>query len=109
MEGLQRKPGQGIDLRTFGVVAIKRASEVLWDEDKQMWFVKFFDLPDHLSHTGVLTLGLWQTAAGTEYPVTADMIIPSEDGFVLFYGDYDSAVKAEISALDGLRIQGLLH
>lgn len=109
MEGLQRKPGQGIDLRKFGVVAIERASEVLWDEENQKWFVKFFHLPKNLSSTGILTLGLWRQAVGSEYPVTASMIQPSETGFVLLYDDYEIAVKAEISTLDGLRIQGQLH
>ena len=40
MSGLQVKPGKGLDLRQFGRAEIERASEVLWDSDRQGWIVE---------------------------------------------------------------------
>src|SRR5690348_14907193 len=78
MQGLQVKPGQGLDLRQFGDAKIVRASEIAWDEEHQAWFVdvlqeagrgpitfaKFADAtdPDHGGDTVGVTLWLNRTA-----------------------------------------------
>jgi hypothetical protein len=113
MGGLQRKPGQGIDLRQFGLAEIKRASLVEWDETEQAWFIDV--LQD--AGKGVVTLNGWLSAIGATYgsspPITLCDIAPSTitdarldwDKPILF-GEYDDAVKVEIAYLDALRLRG---
>lgn len=101
VSGLQVKPGKGFDLRCLGNATITRASEVLWDEGRQLWFVEVRDgrwsgrqIDQWLmEHAGVAGL-----PAGCER--RPDNLIMARE--------YDDAVKLEIAVLDGLRYRGLL-
>ena len=103
MSGLQRKPGQGIDLRQFGNADIKRASLIEWDTDEQRWFV------DVLQEAGfgLLTPKKWQDA-GLRFEAVACEFVTG-DGFItepMLFREYDEAVLAEIMYLDALRLAG---
>ena len=93
ISGLQRKPGQGIDLRQFGMAEIKRASEIEWIESKQQWAVRclrgrYAGLFIALIHNGDDVLSI----LASDHPV-------------FLYNDYDTAVAHEIEALDYVRVK----
>ena len=90
ISGLQVKPGKGLDLRQFGRAVIKRASEIVWDEQQQKWFVKIL--------TGryggkVLFWSMLHRAGFSE----SRKLAPA------YFTDYDDAVKAEIAFLNHVR------
>lgn len=104
ISGLQRKPGQGVDLRQFGSAQIKRASEIEWQEGRQRWAVRFLSGP----YTGkLLNIGIAEEA-GVSWVTTlaADLVLADHEGNTLMWVDYDHAVKAEIAVLDALRVAG---
>ena len=113
LQGLQHKPGKGLDLRQFGPAHIVRATEVLWHETDQGWFVEFRSGP----LTGELLDAGHVKAAGMDYesppfPVKQNVYAAfgrnaAEDEPVLLFAEYDDAVKAEIAVLDGLRLNGV--
>jgi len=105
MSGLQRKPGQGIDLRRFGRAKISRASLIEWDEAEQAWFINV------TQEVGRGRVSVWDYAQTDARMPIADFV-PSvrtekyqPDGLLLF-DEYEDAVKAEIAYLDALRKQG---
>lgn len=120
MSGLQRKPGQGIDLRQFGKADIKRASLIEWDEDAQMWFIDVlqdagkgkvnlakikaaFEVDDQGAINKVAEI----TGRDTAHTRSAYFDCPSDDEHILFvFDDYDDAVKVEVAYLDALRLRG---
>ena len=93
IQGLQVKPGKGLDLRKFGAADIVRASEVVFHPGRQQWFVQ-------LRLTGCepsLCVSLLAVARG----------VPGvEDGAndVAYFDEYDDAVQGEIDALNYLRL-----
>lgn len=98
--GLQRKPGQGLDLRQFGKATIERASEIVWAEGSQKWFVSVLTGP----FAGrFLSDSLWHDHVCDLIPAEATV----EFGKLMF-DEYDDAVRAEIEFLDGLRMAGRL-
>ena len=114
LQGLQHKPGKGLDLRQFGTARIERASEVLWHEESQSWVVEF--------RSGVLkgeTLDQGHLMAagidGDQPPFKVKGIawtafersVGEGDQGVLLFEDYDQGVAAEIAVLDGLRLNGI--
>lgn len=114
MQGLQVKPGQGLDLTKFGKATVIRASEIVWDEDAQAWFV------DVLQEAGRGPVTFNRFADGalgadaqstSDVTVTLNRIAPSgwsgEDNEPLLFISYDEAVRAEVAYLDGLRLQGV--
>lgn len=106
MSGLQRKNGQGLDLRKFGHAKIERVSEISWSENHQRWTIKVLG---SRSFSGVLTAQCFH-AAGVEVPETAcaeDVGVFSDAPCeLLLFEDYDDAVKAEVAYLDALRVRG---
>ena len=99
LSGLERKRGQGIDLKMFGQAEVVRASHIVWREGTEItrgWIVEFLKgpraeslmVPADLEGTGLL----------------ADRR-DATDGAALF-DDYDDAVKAEIAVLDRDRLRG---
>lgn len=106
MSGLQRKKGQGLDLRQFGHANIERVSEISWDVRRQRWYVEVLG---HHSFSGVLTAQCFH-AAGVEVPETTcaeDVSVFSDAPCeLLTFEDYDDAVKAEVAYLDALRVRG---
>jgi hypothetical protein len=88
------KPGKGLDLRTFGVAEIKRASEIVFHPGTQKWFVEFREEP----MTGQpLTVSLLADARGC--PGVGD-----EPDAVAYFDEYDQAVAGEIDTLNFLRL-----
>lgn len=100
ISGLQRKPGQGMDLRQFGKAQIVRASEIVWDEAVQHWFVDVLQE----AGKGPLTTTKWREAGLPAFPVGANCGL--EAGSTYYFKEYDEAVAAEIAYLDALRLTG---
>lgn len=102
ISGLQRKPGQGIDLREFGHAEITRASEIVWSEIEQLWTV----VPLQGRYAGIaMSRDDWE--AWVSWP-PAGLTRTAHATNTLLFAEYDDAVKAEIAFLDALRIAGLL-
>ena len=96
VSGLQRKEGEGLDLRKLGHASIKRASEVLWDEVQQKWSVK-------------ITLGKYAGKYITktmQYAISCRTCFIDEDfeETAMLFNEYDEAVSAEIMVLDHIRM-----
>lgn len=113
VSGLQRKPGQGFDLRCLGKATITRASEIVWSEDHQMWYVvpvgeKFTDMLSWrkaFDSAAASLAGLERLPAGCQYVrVAAENVVAD----VVMAKEYDDAVAFEIAVLDGLRLKGKL-
>lgn len=104
--GLQRR--DGLDLTTLGEADIVRASEVIWDKEKQKWFVEFRSAKEETGFTHV-SVKLGCNAAG-------NLPIKNLDKFrqwcnaepLMYFDTYEQGVKAEILCLDYLRLQGVL-
>ena len=95
VSGLQRKPGEGLDLRILGHASIVRASEVLWDEAEQKWFVKILIG----KYAGKCITGSAMYAVGhRDYISASDFAKPPK-----LFTEYDTAVKAEVMVLDHIR------
>jgi hypothetical protein len=106
ISGLQRKPGQGFDLRTMGHAQIRRASEVIWDDMCQRWYVAILEPPFRgrtLDRHVCRDSGVNLTSVMPESALEWDRA-----GCAMFF-EYDDAVKAEIAVLDGLRVRGKLQ
>lgn len=99
VSGLQRK-GQWFDLRTLGKAKIDRVSDILWSEEKQAWFVKFLNLTCGGSVLNLLTYQNYYDAYFGDEPNLKE---PSE---VLYFKEYEDAVKVEIQVLDYLKMKG---
>jgi hypothetical protein len=113
MSGLQRKPGQGLDLRQFGKADIKRASLIEWDAERQAWFIDVLQEAGR----GKLTFSAFRNSQPESWradragdKLTA--LAPSgwardhNGDDVLLFAEYDEAVKVEIAYLDALRLKG---
>lgn len=108
MSGLQRKPKQGVDLRQFGHAEIRRASEIVWDDMEQAWFVTILRGPSagenitpfHCDDAGLGTNDILALAPSAK--------IPTKMGMRIWFAEYDEAVKVEIAVLDGMRLKGVL-
>ena len=99
LSGLERKRGQGIDLKSFGKASVERASHIVWregDDADRGWIVEFLRGPRE--STVLVPADLDGTG------LTADGSHP-EDGAALFE-DYDAAVRCEIAVLDRDRLSG---
>jgi hypothetical protein len=134
MQGLQVKSGQGLDLRQFGDAKIVRASEIVFDDDKQAWKVDVLQEAGR----GVVTFQRFKEALGVKYNNETVIHINAASGSsyvalgfntdkrpggllanewtideygdgdgVLYFEDYNAAVGVEIAYLDGLRKQGV--
>ena len=112
MSGLQRKQGQGLDLRQFGYARIKRTSLIQWHEERQRWFIEIlsYDVRRGLGyHDGgvlILTIELWREYTSRAMSPTNSNHMQGLDTYV-FFEDYDDAVRAEIEFLDALRLRGV--
>lgn len=99
VEGLQRKPGQGLDLRVLGTADIRRVSEIEFNCTTQKWFVH-------------VLLGRWAGAVlGTSHFMNHVKTIPEGgsadwDAGTVEFDDYDKAVAAEVAFLDAVRLKG---
>ena len=86
----------GPDLSVMGRQAIKRASDIVWLEDRQKWAVKPLLGP----LKGLVTKEqVMRATRGENVPVNSR-------GDVAVFDTYEDAVQAEIVVLDALRLQG---
>jgi hypothetical protein len=136
VSGLQRKPGQGLNLQSLGTAQTVRASEIAWDEITQAWFIdvlqdagkgavtlRRFEMAtqpgetDGMGRASQVRLGFlcggdtgWGTADAEtgKWSDDADFATGWYDprGKLLFR-DYDAAVRVEIAFLDALRVRGI--
>lgn len=107
MEGLQVKPGKGVDLRQFGRANIQRASAIIWDEMEQKWFVQL--LCGRFSGC-CITKNLCFTY-GVEFSphvqcLTRESADATDDN--IYFEEYDEAVAAEIEFLNAARLKSLI-
>lgn len=134
VSGLQRKPGQGMNLQSLGHAQTVRASEIAWDETAQAWFVDV--LQD--AGKGPVTLRRFEMATqpgetdamGRATQTRLDFLCGGDAGWTcadedgtwsdaarfgadwddptgkLLFRDYDAAVRVEIAFLDALRVRG---
>jgi hypothetical protein len=126
MQGLQAKPGQGLDLRQFGDAKIIRASEIVWDEDHQAWKIDVLQAAGRGVVTIEKLLEGWGgrevfCLEGEDNPKIAKVIGHEISKHVqhrfymdagnsigpVYFSDYNDAVAIEIAYLDGLRKQGV--
>lgn len=102
ISGLQRKPGQGLDLTKLGRAEIKRASEIVWVEEHQQWMISILTG----QHAGkVVTHTLCEAHGFNPFRFVGDWSCQHEDDRIMF-PDYDDAVRGEIAFLDHLRVRG---
>ncbi|AHC30471.1 hypothetical protein CC53_gp054 [Rhizobium phage vB_RleS_L338C] len=109
MSGLQVKPGKGIDLTKLGKAHVVRASEILWHEEKQLWYVSLLNEERQMDGLfGTLTWDMW-TDAGLDHEQlpAATTFSVVRDNLAMFFPDYDRAVIAEIAYLDAMRLKGI--
>lgn len=100
VSGLQVKPGKGLDLRQFGKAQIERASEIVWDDTHQRWFVQVTKgkyIGRIISHTFCEEVGF------KRYGIDVSYYCGAPDNR-LVVEDYDEAVRLEIMVLDHIRI-----
>jgi hypothetical protein len=118
MSGLQVKPGQGIDLTSFGRAKVTRASEIVWSETHQKWFVDVLQEAGR----GPITKDAFEAAyltpeGGTTIDEELDFL--ADDGWqiapvegsglpegALLFTNYDQAVGVEVEYLNALRLKG---
>lgn len=100
VEGLLHKPGRGVDLREFGRADIRRVTEILWDGDLQLWYVKF--LVGRYAGK-VLSHAMYATTINDRAQVAAIGNVRAY-GDAVFFKEYDDAVDAEIQACNHIRL-----
>jgi hypothetical protein len=109
ISGLQRKPGQGLDLRTFGDSIIRRASDIRFDDSHQLWFVQVLqpvavEWLERRTGDSRVTMGMFMELSLRE-PKGLSRIAPPAG--TLYFSNYDDAVAAEVTFLDALRLIGI--
>lgn len=105
LSGLQHR--RGFDLRKLGEVSISRASEVLWDEDHQRWFVEFRDAGSLSGQCMTATVAFEALGAQWDFMLVSPATGLGADKRLLF-AEYDDAVHAEITVLNAMRLAGQL-
>tara|TARA_Y100000031_G_C8103111_1_gene329690 strand:- start:183 stop:560 length:378 start_codon:yes stop_codon:yes gene_type:complete len=109
ISGLQYKPKQGVDLRAFGKAVITRASEILWDDNKQKWYVEFREGSASILNGVKLTEFMAELRVGQPVRLVRDgELDEAYRSPVAYFDEYDEAVKAEIAYLNWARSAGLL-
>jgi hypothetical protein len=103
--GLQRKRGDGFDLRQMGKVDIRRASHIVWCAETQKWFIELLEGP----YAGLMvTHQIYSRALSGDGYTLKPRIENVGKWDELLFDDYDDAVRTEIAVLDGMRLRGWL-
>jgi len=119
VSGLQRKPGQGINLQKLGRAETVRASLIEWDVDHQKWWINVLQE----AGKGDVSFPLFREATDQttgevlaqlnricQFGHTSEIEIDETSGLCsrsrLMFDDYDDAVRVEIAYLDALRLKG---
>lgn len=111
VSGLQMKKGRGLDLRSLGKASIVRASEIVWNEDRQGWHVQIMDAPGMEAIKGVQVTAKMIDTAGlgdkANAMINADKAQrPADADTAVLFFDYEDAVEMEIAFLDAWRLRG---
>lgn len=97
ISGLDRKPGDGIDLKSFGRADVVRASAIEWyDGDERGYYVSFVSGPRNGQ-----VLGFDEAMSLSPIPPVSK----ADDGRAL-WNRYNDCVAAEIAVLDADRLNG---
>jgi hypothetical protein len=105
VSGLQRKRGDGLDLRQLGRADIKRASHIVWCAEAQRWFIDVLDGP----FAGcMITARMYENTLGERQASIARSTAHVGKWGELLFPDYEDAVAVEIEVLDGMRLRGWL-
>jgi hypothetical protein len=116
ISGLQVKPGRGFDLRQLGTASIKRASEIVWSETHQKWFVHIMSgkYTDTVVTTGFCHMVGYDVLNDPDTSYKSDLyVISTEENseacsnlpFCIFFDNYEDAVTLEIAVLDHIRFK----
>lgn len=93
VSSLQRKQGQGTDLRKLGEADIERASEIIWSKNNQKWYIQLLE-PYNRKVT------IYDIEDG--YPFLCEYVdrrvLTVDD--TAYFNEYDHAVHAEILVLN---------
>ena len=104
MTTLLSKKGQGLDLRQFGQVEIRRSSLIHFCQETQEWFIEFLQGEFVNSCATKRLLRHWNIS--TPKGMSND---PEETEGVLYFPEYEDAVKAEILIIQTIRKHGNPH
>ena len=83
----------------LGKASIHRSTEILWDEERQAWYIK-------------LLRGLWKgchLSRGMLSEVTGENPELLMSTATIYFQDYEDAVTVEIHAIESARKRGLSH
>ena len=130
ISGLQRKQGQGLDLRQFGHAKIERVSLIQWSEGRQRWYIEILSesvklglaydqyagpkesqdviarLLAEMAESLVVSTELWRVYVSKAVaPTNSDHMLGADES--ICFEEYDDAVRAEIKFLDALRLRGI--
>lgn len=109
VSGLQVKPGKGLNLQSLGKAKTVRASEIVWHEDAQAWYVDVLQTPGKGPVTGDKLVDAFpedtdpacaELLARTNARVHKDAYQP------IVFDNYEDAVTLEVAYLDTLRLRG---
>ena len=107
LQGLHFRSGAGLDLTQFGHARIKRCSEVLWNEEHQLFYCEF---RQGRMDGAVLTRDMIQRAwaAHGEAGVETGSIhtvckLPDQTAY---FPTYDEAVAGEVLVIQGYALAG---
>jgi hypothetical protein len=84
---LDTKRGKGIDVKKLGHAEVIRSSEIIWDTIEQKYSVKFLSLSRELLQKN-----------------EGNMLV-DDDHNTRFFPDYESAVEAEVIAINKMRME----
>jgi hypothetical protein len=92
---------KGIDPRRFGKVAIRRVSEIEWDEKEQGFFIRL------LRQDAIVTRTLCAYYDFFIFGHCAGFFFNMGDDPIMYFHEYEEAVKFEIAFLNHLRKMGV--
>lgn len=103
ISGLDRKKGEGINLKALGRADVVRASQIEWHEGESARGYKIEFLTGPRQGT-TLTVNEFSKYACDELP---EVLNPQDGDGIALFEDYGECVKVEIKILDSDRIKGV--
>ena len=100
IHALRRKPNEGIDLRVLGNLRIKRVTDIAFSMEAQQFYVLF--LLGELTGV-VLTKEIYEDVVAKD----CDTALYNISDGVMYFEEYEDAVKAEILFLEAARMKNL--
>ena len=102
--GLERREKKALDLKQFGRAKIERVSEILFDETRQLWFIKTTTAAPVTLRTHVINRAILERC---DFNATAMAHCPTtHPDCPAYFESYDEAVLVEVSVLDHWRLKG---